>query len=50
MRQVKLNLMNFPRKKKVYLFFNATIWGLNEMKGVEYLINPSSDKDFLEKW
>lgn len=45
MRQVKLNLMNFSKKKKVYLLFNANNLGLNEMKGVEYLINPSSDKD-----
>ena len=39
------NLMNFSKKKKVYLLFNANNLGLNEMKGVEYLINPSSDKD-----
>jgi len=45
MRQAKLNLMNFSKKKKVYLLFNANNLGVNEMNGVEYLINPSSDKD-----
>lgn len=44
-RQAKLNLMNFSKKKKVYLLFNANNLGINEMNGVEYLINPSSDKD-----
>ncbi|WP_312078450.1 TonB-dependent receptor [Chryseobacterium sp.] len=45
MRQVKLNIMNFTKSKKVYLLFNANNLGLNEMKGVEYLINPSFDND-----
>lgn len=45
MRQAKLNLMNFSKKKKVYLLFNANNLGINEKNGVEYLINPSSDKD-----
>lgn len=45
MRQGKLNLMNFTKRKKVYLLFNANNLGLNEMNGVEYLINPSSESD-----
>jgi len=45
MRQGKLNLMNFTKRKKVYLLLNANNLGLNEMKGVEYLINPSSEND-----
>lgn len=45
MRQGKLNLMNFTKRKKIYLLANANNLGLNEMKGVEYLINPSSDND-----
>lgn len=44
-RQGKFNLMNFSKKKKFYLLFNANNLGLDEMKGVDYLINPSSDKD-----
>ncbi len=44
-RQAKFNLMNFSKKKKIYLLLNANNLGLNEMKGVEYLIKPSSDKD-----
>lgn len=45
LRQGKLNLMNFSKKKKFYLLLNANNLGLDEMKGVDYLINPSSDKD-----
>ncbi|SFH83899.1 carboxypeptidase regulatory-like domain-containing protein [Halpernia frigidisoli] len=45
MRQAKFNLMNFSKKKKFYLLFNGNNLGLDEMNGVEYLINPSSDKD-----
>lgn len=45
MRQGKLNLMNFTKRKKVYFLFNANNLGLNEMNGVEYLINPSSEND-----
>ncbi|MGI9652541.1 carboxypeptidase regulatory-like domain-containing protein [Chryseobacterium sp. RLHN22] len=45
MRQGKLNVMNFTKKKKVYLLFNANNLGLNEMNGVEYLISPSSEND-----
>ena len=45
MRQGKLNIMNFTKRKKVYLLLNANNLGLNEMKGVEYLINPSSEND-----
>ncbi|WP_417429960.1 carboxypeptidase regulatory-like domain-containing protein [Halpernia sp.] len=44
-RQGKFNLMNFSKKKKIYLLLNANNLGLDEMKGVDYLINPSSDKD-----
>lgn len=45
MRQGKLNLMNFTKRKKVYFLFNANNLGLNEMKGVEYLISPSSENN-----
>lgn len=45
MRQGKLNLMNFTKRQKVYLLLNANNLGLNEMKGIEYLTNPSSDND-----
>ncbi|WHF52204.1 carboxypeptidase-like regulatory domain-containing protein [Chryseobacterium gotjawalense] len=44
-RQGKLNVMNFTKRKKVYLLFNANNLGLNEMKGVEYLINPNSENE-----
>ncbi|WP_435522498.1 beta-sandwich domain-containing protein [Chryseobacterium indoltheticum] len=38
MRQGKLNLMNFTKRKKVYLLLNANNLGLNEMKrrGISY--------------
>ncbi|WP_139423898.1 beta-sandwich domain-containing protein [Chryseobacterium mulctrae] len=45
MRQGKLNLMNFTKRQKIYFLLNANNLGLNEMKGVEYLTNPSSDND-----
>lgn len=45
MRQGKLNLMNFTKRKKIYLLLNANNLGLNEMNGVEYLISPSSEND-----
>ncbi|UOE39387.1 carboxypeptidase-like regulatory domain-containing protein [Chryseobacterium oryzae] len=45
MRQGKLNIMNFTKRKKVYFLLNANNSGLNEMNGVEYLINPSSEND-----
>ncbi len=45
MFEAKLNVMNFSKKKKVYLLFNANNLGRSEMKGVEYLINPSSERN-----
>ncbi|WP_407481635.1 hypothetical protein [Elizabethkingia meningoseptica] len=45
MYQAKLNLMNFSKRKKMYVLFNSNNLGLNEMKGVEYLISPSSDNN-----
>lgn len=45
MHQAKLNLMNFSKRKKIYTLLNYNNLGLDEMKGVDYLINPSSDKD-----
>lgn len=45
MHQAKLNLMNFSRRKKIYALLNYNNLGLDEMKGVDYLINPTSDKD-----
>jgi hypothetical protein len=45
MRQGKINVMNFTKKQKVYFLLNANNLGLNEMKGVEYLINPSSENE-----
>lgn len=44
MRQGKFNLMNFTKRKKVYLLYNANNLGLNEMDGVGYLINPDSNQ------
>lgn len=45
MHQGKLNMMNFSKRQKVYFLLNANNLGLNEMKGVEYLISPSSDNN-----
>ena len=45
MRQGKINVMNFTKRKKIYLLLNANNLGLNEMKGVEYLINPNSENE-----
>ncbi len=45
MYQVKFNLMNFTKRKKVYMLYNQNNLGLNEMKGVQYLMNASSDKN-----
>lgn len=45
MHQLKLNVMNFSKRKKFYLLYNQNNLGLNEMKGVEYLINPQSEND-----
>ena len=45
MHQAKLNLINFSKRKKIYALFNYNNLGINEMKGVEYLINPSLNKD-----
>lgn len=45
MRQGKSNVMNFTKRQKVYLLLNSNNLGLNEMKGVEYLINPSSENE-----
>lgn len=45
MRQGKINVMNFTKRQKVYFLLNANNLGLNEMKGVEYLINPSSENE-----
>lgn len=42
MRQGKINVMNFSKRKKIYLLANANNLGLNEMSGVEYLINPDT--------
>lgn len=43
MRQGKLNLMNFSKRKKFYVLLNANNLGVNEMNGVQYLINPSTE-------
>lgn len=40
--QVKFNLMNFSKKQKIYGLVNYNNLGADEMKGVEYLLNPSS--------
>lgn len=45
MYQVKFNLMNFTKRKKIYVLYNQNNLGLNEMQGVQYLMSPSSDKD-----
>lgn len=45
MHQVKFNAMNFSKKRKIYALFNYNNLGLDEMKGVEYLIEPSSEKE-----
>ncbi|KXH84401.1 carboxypeptidase-like regulatory domain-containing protein [Chryseobacterium kwangjuense] len=45
MRQGKLNIMNFSKRQKIYLLTNANNLGLNEMKGIEYLISPNSEND-----
>jgi len=42
MRQFKFNLMNFSKRKKVYLLYNANNLGTNEMNGVAYLIRPET--------
>lgn len=47
MYQAKFNLMNFSKKKKVYFLFNTNNLGLNEMKGIEYLVNPES-QNYIE--
>ncbi|WBV50945.1 peptidase associated/transthyretin-like domain-containing protein [Chryseobacterium gambrini] len=43
LRQVKINLMSFSKKKKIYLLFNTNNIGINEMKGVEYFIKNSTE-------
>lgn len=43
LRQLKINLMNFSKKKKIYLLFNTNNIGVNEMKGVEYFIKNSTE-------
>lgn len=45
MHQGKINLMNFTKRRKLYVLYNQNNLGLNEMNGVKYLINPSSEKD-----
>lgn len=45
MRQGKINVMNFTKRQKVYFLLNANNLGLNEMRGVEYLIKPSSENE-----
>ncbi len=45
MRQGKINIMNFSKRKKVYFLLNANNLGLNEMKGVEYLISPNTENE-----
>lgn len=45
MHQVKLNIMNFSRRRKFYLLYNHNNLGVNEMGGVAYLINPSQETD-----
>ncbi len=42
MRQGKINLMNFSKRRKIYLLANANNLGVNEMSGVQYLMNPAS--------
>lgn len=41
----KLNVMNFTKRKKTYFLVNANNLGLNEMKGVKYLLNPDADNE-----
>lgn len=45
MRQGKINLMNFTKRKKFYLLLNANNLGLNEMNGVEYLVSPNVENE-----
>jgi len=45
MQQAKINLINFSKRKKIYALFNYNNLGLDEMKGVEYLISPSLKND-----
>lgn len=45
MHQIKLNLMNFKQDRKFYLFFNYNNLGLEEMKGVEYLLRPTYSRN-----
>ncbi|MEC5394148.1 hypothetical protein [Bergeyella sp. RCAD1439] len=40
--QAKFNLMNFSKKRKIYGLVNYNNLGVDEMKGVGYLLNPSS--------
>lgn len=37
-QQVRLNLMNFSKKRKIVTLFNYNTIGFDEMKGVDYLI------------
>ncbi|MDM1549463.1 hypothetical protein HX096_16545 [Empedobacter falsenii] len=37
-QQIRLNLMNFSKKRKVVTLFNYNTIGFDEMKGVDYLI------------
>src|SRR5690606_28627241 len=45
MHQVKVNVMNFSKRRKFYLLYNRNNLGLNEMGGVAYLMNPSQETD-----
>ena len=41
-QQVRLNLMNFSKKRKLFALFNYNTIGFDEMKGVDYLIGNKS--------
>lgn len=44
--QIKLNLMNFSKNEKIYFLFNGNNYGIDEMKGVDNLINPSTQNKY----
>ena len=41
-QQVRLNLMNFSKRRKLFALFNYNTIGFDEMKGVDYLIGNKS--------
>ncbi|MDF0720231.1 hypothetical protein P0M11_09510 [Kaistella sp. PBT33-4] len=45
MHQVKVNVMNFSKRRKLYFLYNRNNLGLNEMGGVAYLMNPAQETD-----